>query len=548
MKFNFNRVLSHIAPTWALKREQAKQEYDFRAWIGQNSGTGYGNGGAAFNQNTMGWNAFSTNADSDLIVNRDTLVQRSRDLFMSSSLANGILKDYATNVTGGGLTLKSNINYEFLGLSRDDARRLEKQIEFEWELWADKSYNCDMEASKSFDDMQTLVMLSVLLSGDVFVAMPLKSRNGSMYDLKLNIIESDRIMDPYNKDPNKNILGGVELDSDGAPVAYYLVNQLPYAQNFAKIQPTTWKRISAFGYATGRRNMLHIFATERPGQRRGIPILSPIIELFKQLTRYSNAEITAATIASMFAVFIKKINPTQSTFDAVGQTAMNRMGNNAVGQSMAEQSLPRDYKLEPGIIAEMNPNESIEVANPTRPNTGYGDFVDKILQQIAVGLGLPPEFMLKNMNSSYSASRAAILLAWKMFKTKRQWLVREFCQPVYEEFLAELVAKGRLNMPGFFDDLTIKAAYCRANWIGENAIQIDPEKDVKAAKIRVEEGFSTREHEAVQQTGMAFEDTMRIQQSEVLEMDKIRRTEKPVYSGVVDANKDVIKETITEQK
>lgn len=530
----FNKILYAVAPSYLAKRQLAQMQSDFLALYGQNSGTGYGNHGAGYNQSSMGWGAFSTNADSDLIVNRDTLVQRSRDLFMSSGLANGVLKDIAQNVSGGGLTLKSSINYEYLGISNEEAKDFEKKIEFEFGLWANKSYCCDLEASNSFYDMQTLVMLSVLLSGDIFVAMPVKERKNSIYDLKLKLIEADRVMDPNNKRPDQNILGGIEIDTDGAPVAYYLVNQLPYAQNYGKIQPTEWKRIPAFGNKTGRRNMLHMFTAERPGQRRGIPILSPVIEMFKQLTRYTEAEIMSAVVASSFSVFIKKVNPTQQTFEQVSQNAAQRMGGN-VGQQTQQPSYA-NYRIEPGLVMEMNPNESIEIANPTRPNTGYGDFVDSILKQVAVGLGLPQEYMLKNMNSSYSASRAAIMLAWEMFNTRRKWLVREFCQPVYEEWLSEAVAKGRVNLPGFFDDLSIKAAWCRTNWIGSNPIQIDPVKEVTAAKIRIDECLSTREHEAMQLGSGSFDEILPIREIEEKGMDKVRRTEKPIYVGTIDSD------------
>lgn len=529
----FNRVLYSFAPNFLAKKKLAQTQLDFLAMYGQNSGSGYGNHGAGQGATTQRWNAYTSNADSDLVVNRDILVQRSRDLFMSSALPNGVLKDIAQNISGGGLALKSSINHDYLGISNEEAKKLEKHIEFEFSMWSQKSYCCDVEATKSFDDMQTLVMLSVLLSGDVFVAMPIKARANSVYDLKLKIIEADRVMDPLNKAPEKNILGGIELDDSGMPVAYHLWNQLPYAQNFAKIQVTKCERIPVFGGRTGRRNMLHLFTAERPEQRRGIPILSPVIELFKQLTRYTEAEIMAAVVASSFSVFIKKINPTQQTLESANQNMTNRMGGNPVVDQ--SQSSYANYKLEPGMVIEMNPNESIELANPTRPNTGYGDFVDSILKQIAVGLGLPQEYMLKNMTSSYSASRAAIMLAWEMFICRRKWLVREFCQPVYEEWLSEAVAKGRVNLPGFFDDQAVKAAWCRSNWIGTNPIQIDPEKDVKAAKMRIDECLSTREHEAMSQSGMSVDEIMPIREVEEQRMDKIRRTEKPVYTGTVSS-------------
>lgn len=60
--------------------------------------------------------------------------------------------------------------------------------------------------------------------------------------------------------------------------------------------------------------------------------------------------------------------------------------------------------------------------------------------------------LIKEFNSSYSASRGALLEAWEAFKMRRKWFVDDFCQPVYEMFLAEAVALGRINAPGFFTD------------------------------------------------------------------------------------------------
>lgn len=99
-------------------------------------------------------------------------------------------------------------------------------------------------------------------------------------------------------------------------------------------------------------------------------------------------------------------------------------------------------------------------------------FVTSICRQIGAALEIPYELLLKNFTSSYSASRGALLEAWKMFKMRRDWLSNGFCQPIYEEFLAEGIAKGRIYAPGFFADPMARKAYCGAEWNGPSQGQI----------------------------------------------------------------------------
>lgn len=496
---------------------------------GQNSGTGYGGsggGGAASSATTALWDSFSTSADSDLIVNRDTLVQRSRGLFMSTPLATGAIKSIASGVVGGGLTLSANINYEYLGIDREVARELEKKIEFEFGLWANDADCCDSTGTLNFEQMQQLAMLSVLLSGDVFILMPIIERKNSIYDLKLKFLEADRVQNPRSRDLHKNILAGVEIDdTTGRPSHYHIVNQLPYAVNYATVKPTEWARVPVFGEKSGRRNILHLFTVERPEQRRGIPLLSPVINTFKQLSRYTEAEIMGAIVRTMFAAFIQTDDPTGELLEEIK------------AQGYKDSPL---YKMAPGMVMTLKPGEKMVTATPGGANQSFDTFIDSILKQIAVALEIPPEYMMKNFTSSYSASRAAIIAAHEMFKTRRKWLVNKFCEPVYREWLSEAVAKGRIAMPGFFDDLAIQAAWSSANFNGYSMPQIDSEKEVNAAELRVKYGFSTRAREAAELTGMNHDEIIKILEAEQLGMDKIRRTEKPVYTGTVESGAAVV--------
>ena len=144
------------------------------------------------------------------------------------------------------------------------------------------------------------------------------------------------------------------------------------------------------------------------------------------------------------------------------------------------------------------------MVNPGRPNPNFDPFVMAVIKQIGAALEIPYELLIMAFSNNYSASRAAILEFFKVIKMYRAWFVTDFCQPIYEEWLCEAVAKGRINAPGFFNDPIIKDAYCSAEWNGPSAGQLDPKKEVEAAELRVQGGFSTRERETTELTGTDF--------------------------------------------
>ena len=75
----------------------------------------------------------------------------------------------------------------------------------------------------------------------------------------------------------------------------------------------TVKAYPAFN-SLGRKNILHIFEPERIGQRRGIPILGPIIFSLKQLGRYKSSELTAAVINAMIGLIVESENADDEGF------------------------------------------------------------------------------------------------------------------------------------------------------------------------------------------------------------------------------------------
>lgn len=470
---------------------------------------GYGDAGASYAKKALkGFIAASGSPREDIDAHNYTLRQRARMLYMAAPVATSAIKTNRTNVIGCGLQLKSRINRVKLGLTPEQAKEWQRKTEEEFELWAANKRNCDAIGVNNFYTAQQLALASCLLSGDMIVL--LKHEDPTVlnpYGLRFHMIEADRVSTPTamtagssffanmtqgeTKEGNR-IYDGIEVDKNGRIIAYWIRNTYPFQQTADK---TEWKRVLATGEETGLPNVLHVMETERPEQYRGVSYLAQVIEPLLQMRRYTDSELTAAVVESFFTAFIKtEADPNENPYNEVGGDGTEQVSDD-----------PSEYEMGPGQINIMKPGEDVVFGDPKRPAGGFDGFVVAICKQIGAALEIPADLLLKSFNASYSASRAALLEAWKAFKMRREWFADDFCRPLYEVWMAEAVARGRIIAPGFFSDPAIRAAWLGSEWIGPTQGQLDPVKEITAEQLACENGFSTREQSTIRLNGGSFE-------------------------------------------
>lgn len=464
---------------------------------------GYGEAGASWRKKAVkGFNAPSGSPHEDIDFNNYTLRQRARMLYMAAPIATSAIKTNRTNVVGVGLKLKSRIDREALGLTPEQAEAWQKTTEREFALWAENKRACDATGMNTFYGLQQLALISWLLSGDcIGVFKQYEPDRLLPYSLRVHLIESDRIATPVNHgtgmrtnyttgknpDTGNTIYDGVEVDSNGAVVAYHIRSNYPFEIGGPT---TTWARVLAYQEHTGLPNVVHVVDCERPDQYRGVSYLAQVIEPLLQLRRYTDSELMAAVVESFFTAFIKTNAPTdENPFNAVEE------------EPLSEPRGPNEYSMGPGQINIMEPGEDVTFADPKRPAGGFDAFVTSISSQIGAALEVPADLLLKKFNASYSASRAALMEAWKAFKMRREWLADDFCRPIYEVWMSEAVARGRIYAPGFFTNPAIRAAYLGSEWIGPSQGQLDPVKEITAEILAVGEGFSTHSQSTTRLNG-----------------------------------------------
>ena len=471
--------------------------------------SGYGDAGASLTKRSLrAFNAHSGAPIEDIDFHNATMRQRGRMLYMASPIAAAAINTNRTKIVGPGLRMKCSLDPELLGLSPEDAKKWCKRTEAEFRAWCMNRNSCDALGVNNFYELQQLAVKSWLMSGDVFVLIKRqKPTRINPYSLCVQLIEADRVCTPMSgivtsgifsvtegKCGDNEVHDGVEVDGSGRVVAYHVCNNYPYS---TALKDTEWARVEAISAKTGLPNMLQIMDSERPDQYRGVSYLAPVIEMLLQSRRYTESELTAAIIQTYFTAWL------ETETDSTDMPIFGNSGQNDNGEEYDDEP-----EMAPGNVVKLKKGEKVVFGNPNIPTAGYETFTNALSRQIGAALEMPHEVLLKEFTASYSASKGALEEAWEVIKMRRSWFVNDFCQPIYEVWLAEAVARGRIMAPGFFDDPLIRAAWCGARWDGPALTQLDPKKEAESNAMLVQHGWKTNEQITREYYGENWEDNM----------------------------------------
>lgn len=458
--------------------------------------SGYSGGGANLGDNVLKtWQPKHYSAVEDNDRNLQTLRDRAYDLSINNAIGSAAINSELLGVLGSGLKLYPRIKFQELGLTAEAAREWAGRVKLEFEMWAG-SPDCDFYKRNNFYELQRIAFVSYLSDGDCFCLMRRHYPTVEMpYTLRLQMIEAGRVSNPQGAGSIVNqvemllpenqhrIINGVEIDRQGRICAVWISNRIWNEPQTVRPE-LRWQRVKFFGKETGCRNVLHICFDTRTEQYRGVPFLAPVIRQLKQVSRYGDAELASAIIKSYFSLFF--IQPT-SNFDF----------NDILPEEKDEPVVDiRDYRLGVGTISALPRGVDVKAIDRSNAQSTFSPFTDAFVKQVGAALGISDQVLTKKFDASYSASRAALLLAEEEFKQRRQAFIADFCEPVYEQFLIEAIGSGRIEAAGFFEDAVKRRCWLESSWRGTTIPHIDPLKEINAAAKRIELGLTTREQEA----------------------------------------------------
>lgn len=259
------------------------------------------------------------------------------------------------------------------------------------------------------------------------------------------------------------IAAGVELDDNGAAVAYHVHPIRPDALQATYAPPV---RVPA-------ANMLHVFDPKGPGQVRGVSALAPVLLALSELDGLEDALLTQTKVAALLSVIL---------------TNTAEMGG--------DDPLQDGQSLEPGAMLRMPGNWKVDTIAPQQTQQA-GEFLRHLTQRIAAGVGVPAHLISHDVSqANYSSLRAALVsFRQRVERFQFQILVPQFLDPVWRRVMTMAALDLGIEIT---DDLFA------VEWIPPAQPWIDPAKDAQSQILLMKNGLMSR-RQAVAALGYSVE-------------------------------------------
>lgn len=427
-----------------------------------------------------GWLAPVSTQDSENKRYLPTLRARSRELCRNNDYARKYIKMVSANIVGStGIKLQAKVLND--GGSPDTLAN--QKIEEAWKDWGRRG-RCTVDGKLAWVDLQNLAVESVARDGEVLLRK-IGNWDGNKFRFALQVLEADYLDD--QKDSKNTVLSsgnvirqGVEFNSWGQPVAYYIRRKHPGDY----LQTNLGQEVDRIPAS----EIIHLFVTERAGQSRGVPWMHTAMRRLDQVGEYEEAEIVAARLGASSCGFFKRNPTSMSQMIPDGKTDSGEMVMDAV----------------PGTFRELPPGIELDQFSVDHPTTQYGDFIKASLRGAAAGLLVSYANLACDLRDvNYSSIRAGLLEERDLWRTMQTWLVNNFNDLVFAEWLRNSLLSQAVQLP-----FAKYEKFLSVKWQPRGWRWVDPEKDIKASILELQANLNTRRRIIEENYGEDFEDTI----------------------------------------
>ena len=341
------------------------------------------------------------------------------------------------------------------------------QLQSAWGDWC--------AATGFFETLRTMALAKGGRCGEAFASLRTNFAVANPVKLYVHCFESDQCATPDTQFAGE--VDGVELDQYGNPSYYHILRHHPGTLHLMGTLQG-FDRVPA-------REILHWFRKDRPNQVRGIPEVTPGLDLFGQLRRYTMATLMAAEIAASYALFIK----TTGSAENVDPVA-----------AMSTEGIHR------GIMTATPMGWDIQQLKAEQPTTTFDAFEHALLVQLCSVLDIPFGIAIGDFSgSSYAGGRLDTQGFFKTIQVERLQATEKVVEPVFNAWLLEasrvpgLLPEAARSQP-FAVDRRISSGVPHV-WRWDSLPHIDIKKEVDAYQVAVKNNFCTQSYVSMEVFG-----------------------------------------------
>lgn len=401
--------------------------------------------GATFNRARI--SAPVTVNDSKVLVSQHTrrvMLGRARWLFNNVGFVKGAVTDMARYSVGTGYIPQSQI--------QDQGIRAE--YEAYWRQWSEI---CEVTGRLTFTEILRLASMAIDVDGDIGVILAATETDYP----QLALVESHRIASKYN---DAAYMDGVQTDQRGRPIAYSVQDgdSIYGSENYKPIEA---------------RNFCLLSELDRCDEQRGKTRLHAAITRLIDVWETLESETLAIKTNSKIALAIKTSLPGSQPFFGKQRT----VGDPGTGESTTEQIFA-------GAMPRLQQGEEITSYQSDRPNPTFTGYLDYLGRDVAVGLGLPFEFIWNAEKVGGATQRFVLQKAQRRFD-ERQATLTKFAKRIWGWVVSKAVKRG---------DLPQSDDWWKVRWQMPSKITVDVGREAREAREDILLGLRTVSEDAAE--------------------------------------------------
>jgi capsid protein len=449
-----DRALENIAPQWALKRLEARVQKSLFEYNAARTNRLYA-------PKQYGQPAESTQNQRDRVV----MMWEARDLVENFPEAREISRKFGNYLTP----------HEYSPTTGD--RSYNQTVSDYFHEWCK---SCDVTGRHSFKKLVQLAAEERPVDGDCGFVI---RRSGD--GLKLQLVPATRIGNPNSAAvESNNYFQGIITDDFGQPIAYRIY------------------RVDRNGVYFGAEDIpanqfCHYFDPFRVDQYRGITDFHSAIQTARMLHDILQAEKAGVRFSSQQAALI---------FNDRGVANPRNLFQPNPALSLPSGQQQKNELTEVGMIRYFQNSDRVEVM-PSRPSQAFTGFVQHLMHEIALGVGVPEGVLFGTQDYKGPSVRAEFAAADRVFTKHQGVLSDKVLDPIKDAVILDAIARGEIPPPALLAGETMVQALRRATkgeWRFPAKLSIDVGRESAANMAENRQGAKSLQEIAAEEGTDAF--------------------------------------------